>query len=325
MNLLGITMGDPAGIGPEIILKAFIKRDDFREKSLIFGSEKVLRYYGKILNIGKNIKIINSVNEFDKDMINIINVVDLDISNIKIGEVSALCGDAAYKYIEKAIDYAKKGEVEAVVTAPLNKEALHLGGHNFAGHTEIFANLTDTKKYAMMLTSGNFRVIHVSTHVSLRDACDRVKKQRVLEVIKLANDTLKSMGIDNPQIAVAGLNPHAGESGIFGREEINEIIPAIEEARKLGINVEGPIAPDTVFLKAKNGQYNIVVAMYHDQGHIPTKLLAFDTGVNITVGLPIIRTSVDHGTAFDIAGKGIARGDSMIEALKAADLFLKVV
>lgn len=325
MNLLGITMGDPAGIGPEIILKAFIKRDDFREKSLIFGSEKVLRYYGKILNIGKNIKIINSVNEFDKDMINIINVVDLDISNIKIGEVSALCGDAAYKYIEKAIDYAKKGEVEAVVTAPLNKEALHLGEHNFAGHTEIFANLTDTKKYAMMLTSGNFRVIHVSTHVSLRDACDRVKKQRVLEVIKLANDTLKSMGIDNPQIAVAGLNPHAGESGIFGREEINEIIPAIEEARKLGINVEGPIAPDTVFLKAKNGQYNIVVAMYHDQGHIPTKLLAFDTGVNITVGLPIIRTSVDHGTAFDIAGKGIARGDSMIEALKAADLFLKVV
>lgn len=325
MNLLGITMGDPAGIGPEIILKAFIKRDDFREKSLIFGSYKVLKYYSELLNVGKCIKVINSVNEFDKDMINIINVVDLDISDIKIGEIAALCGDAAYKYIEKAIDYAKKGEIEAVVTAPLNKEALHLGGHNFAGHTEIFANLTDTKKFAMMLTSGNFRVIHVSTHVSLREACDRVKKQRVLEVIILANDTLKSMGIDKQKIAVAGLNPHAGESGIFGREEIDEIIPAIEEARKLGINVEGPIAPDTVFLKAKKGQYDIVVAMYHDQGHIPTKLLAFDTGVNITVGLPIIRTSVDHGTAFDIAGKGIARGDSMIEALKAADLFLKVV
>lgn len=324
MNLLGISMGDPAGIGPEIILRAFEKRDDFREKSVIFGSYKVLRYYAELLKINKHLKVINTINEFDKDMINIINVIDLDMNDIKIGEVSAICGDSAYKYIEKAIDYAKKGEIKAVVTAPLNKEALHLGGHNFAGHTEIFAKLTDTKKYSMMLTSGDFRVIHVSTHVSLREACDRVKKHRVLEVIELANDTLKRMRIDKPRIAVAGLNPHAGESGIFGREEIDEIIPAVEEARKLGINVEGPIAPDTVFLKANKGQYDVVVAMYHDQGHIPTKLLAFDTGVNITVGLPIIRTSVDHGTAFDIAGKGIAKGDSMIEALIAADLFLEL-
>ena len=325
MNLLGITMGDPAGIGPEIIFRAFEKRDDFREKSVIFGSYKVLKYYAQLLNINKPLKVINAINEFDKDMINIINVVDLDMNDIKIGEVSALCGDSAYKYIEKAIEYAKKGEVKAVVTTPLNKEALHLGGHNFAGHTEIFAKLTDTKKYSMMLTAGDFRVIHVSTHVSLREACDRVKKHRVLEVIELANDTLKRMRVYKPRIAVAGLNPHAGESGLFGREEIDEIIPAVEQACKLGINVEGPIAPDTVFLKAHKGQYDVVVAMYHDQGHIPTKLLAFDTGVNITVGLPIIRTSVDHGTAFDIAGKGIAKGDSMIEALIAADLFLELL
>lgn len=321
MNLLGITMGDPAGIGPEIIFKAFKKRDDFREKSVIFGSYKVLKYYSELLKINKHLKVINTLDEFDKNKINIINVVDLDINDIKIGEVSALCGDSAYQYIEKAIEYAKKREIKAVVTAPLNKEALHLGGHNVAGHTEIFARLTDTKKYSMMLTNGDFRVIHVSTHVSLRDACDLVKKDRVLEIIELANTTLKRMRIDKPRIAVAGLNPHAGESGLFGSEEIDEIIPAVEEARKLGINVEGPIAPDTVFLKAQKGQYDVVVAMYHDQGHIPTKLLAFDTGVNITVGLPLIRTSVDHGTAFDIAGKGIAKGDSMIEALKVADTF----
>lgn len=321
MKLIGITMGDPAGVGPEIILKAFAEREDFRKKSVVFGSFKVLKYYSELLNINKEIKCIEALDEFDIDKINVIDVANLDIKDFEIGKVSAVCGDAAYKYIEKAIDYAKRGEITAVATAPLNKEALHLGGHKFAGHTEIFATLTDTKKYSMMLTSGDFRVIHVSTHVSLREACDRAKKERIIDVIKLADKTLKQMGIRNPRIAVAGLNPHAGESGLFGREEIEEIIPAVNEAIELGINVDGPVAPDTVFLKAHKGQYDIVVAMYHDQGHIPTKLLGFDTGVNMTVGLPIIRTSVDHGTAFDIAGKGIAKGDSMIEALKVAELF----
>jgi 4-phospho-D-threonate 3-dehydrogenase / 4-phospho-D-erythronate 3-dehydrogenase len=321
MKLIGITMGDPAGVGPEMILKALDERKDLREKSVIFGSYKVLNYYKGLLKINTDIKVIQNLNEFEKEVINVINVVDLDIDDFEIGEVSALCGDAAYRYIEKAIEAAKKGEVKAVATAPLNKEALHLGGHNFAGHTEIFATLTDTNKYAMMLTNDNFRVIHVSTHVSLREACDRAKKERILDVINLANDTLKKMGIENPRIAVAGLNPHAGENGLFGYEEIEEIIPAVDEALKLGLTVEGPIAPDTVFLKAHKGKYDVVVAMYHDQGHIPMKMLAFDTGVNMTVGLPIIRTSVDHGTAFDIAGKGIAKGDSMIEALKVAELF----
>lgn len=321
MKLIGVTMGDPAGVGPEITLKALYKREDLRKKSILFGSYKVLNYYKELLNINTKIKIINKVDEFDNEAINVIDVVDIGINDFEIGQVSSLCGDAAYKYVEKAIDFANRGEIKAVATAPLNKEALHLGGHNYAGHTEIFADLTNTKKYAMMLTSEDFRVIHVSTHVSLREACNMVKKDRVLDIIKLANTTLKNMGIKNPRIAVSGLNPHAGEGGLFGREEIEEIIPAINEAVKLGINAEGPISPDTVFLKAKNCLYDVVVAMYHDQGHIPLKMMNFDKGVNITVGLPIIRTSVDHGTAFDIAGKGIANEDSMVEALKIAGMF----
>jgi 4-hydroxythreonine-4-phosphate dehydrogenase len=203
----------------------------------------------------------------------------------------------------------------------LNKEALHLGGHNYDGHTEIFATLTNTKKYTMMLWSDKLKVVHVSTHVSLKEACNRVKKDRVLDTIILADTNLKRMGIKNPRIAVAGLNPHAGESGIFGDEEIKEIGPAIEAAKEMGLDVYGPEAPDTVFLKGYRGQYDIVVAMYHDQGHIPMKMMAFDSGVNITLGLPIIRTSVDHGTAFGKAGKGTASEESMIEAIKAANYF----
>lgn len=321
MKLIGITMGDPAGVGPEIALKALHKSEYLRKKSILFGSYRVLNFYKELLNINTKIKIINKIDEFDQEAINVIDVVDIGINDFKIGQVSLLCGDAAYKYVEKAIDFVNRGKIKAVVTAPLNKEALHLGGHNYAGHTEIFAALTNTKKYAMMLTSEDFRVIHVSTHVSLRKACDMVKKDRVLDIIKLADTTLKKMAIKKPKIAVSGLNPHSGEGGLFGSEEIEEIIPAINEAVKLGINVEGPIPPDTVFLKAKNGLYDVVVAMYHDQGHIPLKMMNFDKGVNITVGLPIIRTSVDHGTAFDIAGKGIANEDSMVEALKIADMF----
>ena len=214
------------------------------------------------------------------------------------------------------------GEISIVTTAPLNKEALHKGGHNFDGHTEIFATLTNTKKYTMMLWSEQLSVVHTSTHCSLREACMRVTKARVLECIYLAKDALEKLGIEKPRIAVAGLNPHSGEAGIFGTEEIDEITPAIEAAREEGITVEGPVPPDTVFLKAYQGKYDIVVAMYHDQGHIPMKMIAFDSGVNVTLGLPIIRTSVDHGTAFDIAGQGIAKVDSMYYALKLGKKFL---
>ncbi|MBC2400020.1 4-hydroxythreonine-4-phosphate dehydrogenase PdxA [Clostridium tetanomorphum] len=321
MSFIGITMGDPAGVGPEIALKALGKFEEYRKKSIIFGSKNVLQYYKDLLNIQYRLNVISSMEDFDDKCINIVNVLDISMNEFEIGKVLDVCGHCAFKYIETATNWALQNKIKAVVTAPLNKEALHLGGHNFDGHTEIFAALTGTKKYAMMLWSEVLKVIHVSTHVALREACNMTTKERILDVIKLADETLKNMGIAYPRIAVAGLNPHSGESGIFGNEEMIEIYPAIKQARDININVEGPVPPDTVFLKAYKGQYDIVVAMYHDQGHIPIKLLAFDLGVNITVGLPIVRTSVDHGTAFDIAGKGIAKEESMVNALKVADMF----
>ena len=321
MNLLGITMGDPAGIGCEITLKALKEREDFRKKTILFGSKEVVKYYMDLLNIKWTLNTISYVEEVNENCINIVDVFSISMKDFEIGRLSSLCGNAAYKYIEVAIQWALQGKIKGVVTAPLNKEALHLGGHNFSGHTEIFAKLTNTKGYAMLLWSHSLKVVHASTHISLKEACNRVKTERILEVIKLASEFSKKMGVESPKIAIAGLNPHAGESGLFGKEEIEEIIPAVDEGIRLGINVEGPIAPDTVFLKAYKGRYDIVVAMYHDQGHIPMKLLAFDSGVNITLGLPIIRTSVDHGTAFDIAGRGIASEESMINAIMVADGF----
>ncbi len=322
MNLIAITMGDPAGVGPEVALQAITRARDVKKGYIIFGSVEVINYYIKLLNIDMEMNILEDETGFNPDKINIINVVELKMEDFTFGQVSPICGDAAYKYIERAIDYALAGKVSAVVTGPINKEALNLAGHHYDGHTEIFAKLTDTKIYSMMLSGGPLKVAHVSTHTSLRNACDRVKKERVFEVINLANKTLKQMGYEEPIIAVAGLNPHAGESGLFGREEIEEISPAIEQAIAEGIKVQGPVPPDTVFLNAVKGQYDIVIAMYHDQGHIPLKLLGFDIGVNMTIGLPIIRTSVDHGTAFGKAGKGIASYKSMVEAMKMAELFL---
>lgn len=318
-----ITMGDPAGVGPEISLKAVESNKELLNNTIIVGSAGILEYYKKLLNTPSPFNVIEKVSEFKEDHVNIIDAVKLDTSVIKIGEVSPVAGDAAYKYLEKAIGISMAKEAGPVVTAPLNKEALHLGGHNFDGHTEIFATLTNTKKYTMMLWSEIMSVVHVSTHCSLREACDRVKKDRVLDVIHLGHEALKNLGVESPKMAVAGLNPHSGENGLFGREDMDEIAPAVLQAKSEGINIDGPVAPDTVFLKASQKKYDMVVAMYHDQGHIPMKLLAFDSGVNITLGLPIIRTSVDHGTAFDIAGKGIAREESMLWALKLGNTFAK--
>ena len=319
---VGITMGDPAGIGPEISLKAIEEHTEFKNCTIVYGSYEILKYYHELLHISTPLVKIESPAQFQKEKINVISVVDLSVADIEVGKVAAVAGDAAYRYVEKAIQDALAGEISIVTTAPLNKEALHKGGHNFDGHTEIFATLTNTKKYTMMLWSEKLSVVHVSTHCALREACNRVTKARVLECIDLAKDALEQLGIENPRIAVAGLNPHSGEAGIFGIEDIEEITPAVEAAQKRGIMVEGPVPPDTVFLKAYQGKYDIVVAMYHDQGHIPMKMMAFDSGVNVTLGLPIIRTSVDHGTAFDIAGKGIAKSDSMYYALKLGKQFL---
>lgn len=321
MGYLGLTMGDPAGVGAEIVLKALHEDELCRKNAIVFGSTDVIRYYNQLLDFSYPVKEIKDMEEFDPSCINVVDPDPLTMESFTIGEVSSVCGHAAFLYVRTAIEWAVAHKIDAVVTAPLNKAALHLAGHLYDGHTEIFNEFAGTGRYAMLLWSDKMKVIHVTTHVAMREACNRIKKSRVEEVIRLADDTLKQAGYSAPRIAVAGLNPHSGENGIFGREEIDEIEPAITCCAADGIQVEGPVPPDTVFLKMYQGKYDIVVAMYHDQGHIPLKLLAFDDGVNMTVGLSIIRTSVDHGTAFDIAGRGIANPTSMHAAIQAARQF----
>lgn len=333
MKRIGITLGDPAGIGPEISIKAFAKKNLYeRCQPLLVGDACVV---GKYLQTHPELNLkLNVIDEPDqgKYVYGTIDLIDLkavDINQLAIGEVSAMAGNAAFQYVKKVIELALDKKIDATVTNPLNKEALNLAGHHYAGHTEIYADLTNTDKYTMMLADGNLRVVHVSTHVSLREACDRATKERVLDVIRIADKACKNLGIKNPRVAVAGLNPHCGENGLFGREEIEEINPAVEAAKAEGINAFGSLPADTVFSKANGGMFDIVVAMYHDQGHIPLKLLGFVydqekqswqavQGVNITLGLPIIRTSVDHGTAFDQAGKWSASELSLENAIDYA-------
>lgn len=320
MEKIGLTLGDIAGVGPEITLKAV---SSYINECIVYGSFDILKYYNDKYGYNYILNRIDSIDEFRNDCINIIDPLPIKLNEFEIGKLSSECGKRAYLYIESAVKDALNNSISAIVTCPLNKEALHMANYNYAGHTEILAKLTNTDSYAMLLWSDKLKTIHVSTHLSLSQAISKVKKDRIIEVSKLAYDTLIKAGYVNPKIAVAGLNPHAGENGLFGDEEINEIIPAINELRNIGIDVEGPIAPDTVFLKCLKGQYDLVVAMYHDQGHIPLKLLDFDGGVNVTVGLPIIRTSVDHGTAFDIAGSNSANESSLIKSIELAKTLSK--
>ena len=316
-------MGDPAGVGPEIICKSLLQKDVYDQcNPLVVGDARVFDAIVRKLEFPLHIHAIQDVKQarFEFGTMDV-----LDLNNFKgeivYGKVSSEAGLAAFESIEKVIQLAMNKEVDATVTAPINKEAIHMAGKHFSGHTEIYAHYTGTKKYAMLLAHGNLRVIHTTTHVSLRQACDLIKKDRILEVIQLLQDACLSFGISSPRIGVAGLNPHSSDNGLFGWEEEREISPAIEEARKRGFNVEGPVPSDTLFAKAIGGQYDGCVAMYHDQGHIPFKLTGFKwnetkkrmdvNGVNITLGLPIIRVSVDHGTAFDVAGKGIASEEAM--------------
>lgn len=330
--ILGITMGDPASIGPEITVKALSNPETYEKCSpLVIGDAAVMEEAVKI--VGKNVKIhtVNNVQEalFTYGTIDVYDMGLVDMDKLERGVVSAMAGHAAFEYVRKVIELAMNNEIDATVTNALNKEAMNLAGHHYSGHTEIYADYTGTKKYTMMLAHENLRVVHVSTHVSLREACDRVKKERVLEVIRIADQACKELGIESPKIGVAGLNPHSGENGMFGKEEIEEITPAIQQAKSEGILADGPVPPDTVFSKARGGWYDIVVAMYHDQGHIPLKVVGFVynqkeqkwdavAGVNITLGLPIIRASVDHGTAFDQAGKGVANELSLVNAMDYA-------
>jgi len=327
--IIGITMGDPAGIGPEIIIKALSSKEIYDTcKPLVFGDADVMREALKICGSSLEIYPVSSVSEaqFNYGSIDVFDMKNIDLKDFKYGKVSATAGHAAFEAILKVISLAMQGEIDATVTAPINKEAINLAGHHFSGHTEIYAHYTNTEKYAMLLADDTLRVIHATTHVPLRKACDLVTKERVFDVIRLLHEACVRFGISNPRIGVAGLNPHAGDGGLFGNEDSERIAPAVHAAVEAGYNAEGPVPPDTLFSKAIQGKYDGCVAMYHDQGHIPFKLVGFKwnnqtqsmdsvKGVNITLGLPIIRTSVDHGTAFEIAGKGIASADAMTIAI----------
>ena len=308
---IAITMGDPAGIGAEVTLKA-VMRPEVRQtcRPVIVGDRSVLKRAAQVLS--------PPVPAHELEALEVADLGRISEAEHAWGRLDARFGAAAAVYIETAVRMALAGDVAAVVTAPVNKEALRQANVPYPGHTEMIAALTQAERYAMMLVGPSLRVVHVSTHVSLAEAIRRVRKERILAIIRLARDVLRMEGIPAPRIAVAGLNPHAGEHGLFGREEIDEIRPAVEAARAEGIDAGGPHPPDTVFLHATQGKYDIVVAMYHDQGHIPTKLLGFEDSINVTVGIPIIRTSVDHGTAFDIAGKGVASEASMVRAITYA-------
>lgn len=325
--ILGITMGDAAGIGPEIIAKSLNDSHIYEiARPVVFGAKKIMERAVKIVDVPLTCNAVHDI-ESSGNTFGIIDIVDLDNlpDDLPFAQVDARAGKAAYEYIERAVATAMQEKIHAIVTAPLNKEALNKGGAHYPGHTEILGTLSGQKDYAMMLVSGALKVIHVSTHVPLRQACDLVKKDRVLNVIKLADEAVKMMGIPQPRIAVAGLNPHCGEGGLFGNEDDLEIVPAVKAARAQGIHVTGPVPPDSVFHRAANlKEFDIVVVMYHDQGHIPIKVLGFETGVNVTVGLPCIRTSVDHGTAFPVAGKGMADSRSMTEALLLGAQMAKV-
>lgn len=314
-------MGDGSGVGPEIIVKSLQNEKVYEQcRPIIIGDAKRLAQAAEILKVNIEIQTVDLNSEIDTPF-GEIACIDLNLlpEDLPFGQVSAQAGDAAFQYLKTAIELANKGLIDAICTAPLNKEALHKGGHIYPGHTEILAELTGTKDFSMMLSSPKLKVIHVTTHVGIIDAINMINPERVLKVIQLAHETLQRSGIDSPKIGVCGINPHAGENGLFGYgEEEEKIIPAIELATKEGIDVEGPLPADTLFFRAQRGDFDIVVAMYHDQGHGPIKVLGLESGVNITVGLPIIRTSVDHGTAFDIAGKGIVDERSMLEALRQA-------
>ena len=313
---IGITMGDASGIGPELVLKAFMEgslKGDF----IVVGDYKILEYCNDLLDIGASLHPIESLSQYRSNFLNVYDLGLMEKSALNIGQVSKASGYSAYRYVEKATNMALEGSINAIVTLPMNKEATRLSFPDFTGHTELIAEICGQKNFTMMLASDKLIVTHVSTHVSMQEAIAAVKKERVLSVIKLTHDSLSSF-IEKPKIAVAGLNPHAGENGAFGREEIEEISPAILAAQEAGMDVVGPIPPDTVFIKAVKKEYDAVVCLYHDQGHIPMKLLDFDSGVNVTLGLKVIRTSVDHGTAFDIAYKGIASTKSLVSAYNFA-------
>lgn len=334
-QVIAITMGDAAGIGAEITVKALAEKRVYEHAiPVVYGDraamEDALRFTGlshlKLHIIDDCAQVLGEYGTID-----LVDLHLLEPNGWEYKKNQALTGEASFRYITRAIDDAMAGKFRAVVTGPISKEAIHMAGHHYSGHTEIFAAQTNTKEYAMLLSSNELNVIHATTHISMEDACKRITKERVLSVIKLAQEGMELLGCTRPRIAVAGFNAHCSENGLFGDQEARAIEPAVAEAKRLGLDVTGPVPPDTVFCKAVGGMFDIVVAMYHDQGHIPMKLMGFrlDTatntysamsGINSTIGLPFIRTSVDHGTAYGKAGEGRANPQSMLEAIEAAEI-----
>jgi 4-phospho-D-threonate 3-dehydrogenase / 4-phospho-D-erythronate 3-dehydrogenase len=319
--IIGITMGDAAGVGPEIIMKALAVPEVYEiSRPLVIGDARRVRKAGQIVGSKLSVRPIQKPEEA-AFRLGEVDAVDLAVipEDLPFGKLSATAGDAAFKFIQRAVELAMAGRIDGICTAPLNKEALHAGGHKYPGHTELLAKLSGTEEVSMMLATPKMRVIHVTTHIGLLDAIEKIEPALVERTIRRGHDALVRAGMARPRIAVCAINPHAGEGGLFGRgEEETKVIPGIKAARARGIDVEGPLPADTLFFRAGRGDFDLVVAMYHDQGHGPVKVLGLEAGVNITVGLPFVRTSVDHGTAFDIAGTGKADERSLIQALRDA-------
>lgn len=318
---IAITMGDAAGVGPEIIMKSLAHRELFDSiRPFVIGDTQRLRAAGALVGSQLQVTSVTSP-EAARFEPNTVDCIDLNLipNDLSWGQLSAVAGNGAFEYVKLATSLAVEGRIEAICTAPLNKEALHAAGHKFPGHTELLAKLTNTPEVSMMLTAPNLRVIHVTAHIGLLDAVAKIEPGLVERTISRGHQVLLKAEIENPRIAVCGINPHAGENGLFGRgEEEEKIVPAVNACKAKGWRVDGPLPADTLFYRAARGDFDMVVAMYHDQGHGPVKVLGLEAGVNITVGLPVIRTSVDHGTAFDIAGTGQADERSLLEALRQA-------
>lgn len=318
---IAVPIGDPAGVGPEIVAKSIASKEVIKAANcVIVGNKEVMENAIKITGENLTIHVIDDVNEGDyrEGILNLIHIDNMDMSQFSFGKVSGMCGKAAYDYIEKSIALANAGKVDAVATTPINKESLRAGGIDFIGHTEIFGALTHTEDPLTMFETNGLRVFFLTRHVSLREMLDMIKKDRIIDYVKRCTEALEKLGVTDGVMAIAGLNPHSGEHGLFGWEEVEEIAPAVEELKKQGYRVEGPIGADSVFHQAAQGKYSSVLSLYHDQGHIATKTLDFEKTIAITNGMPILRTSVDHGTAFDIAGKGVVSAVSMVEAILLA-------
>jgi len=320
-DFIGITMGDPAGVGPEIIVKALTHKSIYDTcKPVIIGDKSILEKAMTICGIHLDIRTINNPKDgfYQAGMLNLIDLNNIDLNTFEFGKVSAMCGKAAFEYIKTSCKLAMEGELLAIATAPINKESFKDANIPYIGHTEVLEDLTHSENPLTMFQVFDLRVFFLSRHVSLRNACDLVTKDNMIQFIKRSNDALRILGIENPRLAVAGLNPHSGEHGLFGHEEDDEIVPAVEFSRQEDINVVGPIGADSVFYLGLKGHFDAVLSLYHDQGHIATKMVDFEKTVSITNNLPFLRTSVDHGTAFDIAGTGQASEISLLEAVKLA-------